>query len=47
MKTIVLLVGFLLVSGFVVTEAGADGSPYAPGLVYGASGVRAPNGTVR
>ena len=47
MKTIVLLAGLVLVAGVAVTEAGADGSPYAPGLVYGASGVRAPNGSVR
>jgi hypothetical protein len=46
-KTIALFVGLLVAAGAVVTEAGADGSPYAPGLVYGASGVRAPNGSVR
>jgi hypothetical protein len=47
MKTVALLVGLVLVTGFATTEAAADGSPYAPGLVYGASGVRAPNGALR
>lgn len=47
MKIIVLLVGLVLVAGIAVTGAVADGSTYAPGLVYGASGVRAPNGSVR
>jgi hypothetical protein len=47
-KSIVaLLVVLVVVIGFAAAEAGADGSPYAPGLVYGASGVRAPNGIVR
>jgi hypothetical protein len=46
-KTLLLLAGLLLVAGVGAAEAGADGSPYAPGLVYGASGVRAPNGSVR
>jgi hypothetical protein len=34
-------------AAFTASQAAADGSPYAPGLVYGASGVRAPNGTLR
>jgi hypothetical protein len=46
-KTLTLLLGLVLVSVIAVTGASADGSPYAPGLVYGASGVRAPNGSVR
>ena len=37
----------LAVACLVATGARADGSPYAPGLVYGASGVRAPNAAVR
>jgi hypothetical protein len=47
MKALAFLVGLVLVTGFAATEAGADGSPYAPGLVYGASGVHAPNGALR
>ena len=47
MKIIALLIAFVLVGGLAASDAGADGSPYAPGLVYGASGVRAPNGSVR
>jgi hypothetical protein len=41
------LVGFVAVAAIVTAGARADGSPYAPGLVQGASGVRAPNGVLR
>jgi len=47
MKSIAAIAAALAVAGVVAIGARADGSPYAPGLVYGASGVKAPNGAVR
>jgi hypothetical protein len=44
LATFVVLV---VLVALTASQAVADGSPYAPGLVYGASGVRAPNGAVR
>lgn len=41
------LASLALAAAIAVGTAGADGSPYAPGLVQGATGVRAPNGALR
>jgi hypothetical protein len=46
-SSLVVLAVVVAAAGAVVAGARADGSPYAPGLVYGASGVRAPNGSLR
>ena len=47
MKILSALALIVLAVGLGASRAAADGSPYAPGLVYGASGVRAPHGTLR
>ena len=47
MKSLLITLIALVAAALIATGARADGSPYAPGLVYGASGVRAPNGSVR
>ena len=41
------LVALLIVAAVAVGGAGANGSPYSPGLDYGWEGVRAPSGEVR
>jgi hypothetical protein len=45
MKTAIATLGAALVVG--VAGAGANGSPYSPGLTYGGAGVRAPGDPVR
>lgn len=47
MKTFAMFVVVAASAAFLAIAARGDGSPFAPGLVYGASGVRAPNGSVR
>ncbi len=47
MKTFVTFVVVAAAAALLATAARGDGSPFAPGLVYGASGVHAPNGSVR
>jgi hypothetical protein len=47
MRSALVLGMFVLVASLTATGAQADGSPYAPGLVQGASGVGAPDGAVR
>jgi hypothetical protein len=44
---LVLAALFAVLAAITAGGAHADGSPYAPGLVQGASGVRAPNGALR
>ena len=46
-SSVVVFVSVLVGAALLATGARADGSSFAPGLVYGASGVRAPNGTLR
>jgi hypothetical protein len=46
-KSILTALVALVVAAAVAVGARADGSPYAPGLVYGASGVRAPGAALR
>jgi hypothetical protein len=45
--TLALAALFALVAAVTAAGAKGDGSPYTPGLVQGADGVLAPNGTVR
>ena len=47
MKTFVTLVAVAATAALLATAARGDGSPFAPGLVYGASGVRPPHGPLR
>jgi hypothetical protein len=44
---LVLMAVVTLVAALTAAGARADGSPYSPGLVQGASGVRSPNGALR
>ena len=46
-SSIAALVALLFVAAFAAAGAHADGSPYSPGLVQGASGVLSPNGAIR
>jgi hypothetical protein len=46
-RALALLTAAAAAAALLATGARGDGSPFAPGLVYGASGVRAPGGTVR
>jgi hypothetical protein len=47
MKAFVTFVAVAAAATLFATAARGDGSPFAPGLVYGASGVRAPHGSLR
>jgi hypothetical protein len=47
MRKLVLPLALLALAAAVATGARANGSPYAPGLVHGATGVRAPSGAFR
>ena len=48
MKSLVALAWlFALLAAITTSAAGANGSPYSPGLDYGSEGVRAPSGDVR
>src|SRR4051794_9215045 len=47
MKNFVILVVVAVTAALLAAIARGDGSPFAPGLVYGASGVRAPHSPVR
>ncbi len=47
MKGFVTFVAVAASTALLATAARGDGSPFAPGLVYGASGVRAPHGSLR
>lgn len=46
-STLALIPVVILVAALTAAGAQADGSPYSPGLVQGASGVQAPNGALR
>jgi hypothetical protein len=46
-KTFVTVVAVAAAAALLATGARSNGSPFAPGLVHGASGVRAPNGSLR
>jgi hypothetical protein len=43
----VLVMALAVAAAFAAGGAGANGSPYSPGLMYGWDGVAAPNGDVR
>jgi hypothetical protein len=45
--SLIVVTAFALVGATFAGGAGANGSPYSPGLVYGWSGVGAENGSVR
>jgi hypothetical protein len=45
--TLAPIVVVAIVAALAAAGAQADGSPYSPGLVQGASGVRSPNGALR
>jgi hypothetical protein len=47
MKALVAVVAVATAAALIATAARGDGSPFAPGLVFGASGVRAPHGSLR
>jgi hypothetical protein len=47
MRKPLVLLALLALTAFGAAGAGANGSAYAPGLVYGATGVRAPSGAFR
>ena len=47
MRKPIVLLSLLALTATVVAGAQANGSPYAPGLVHGATGVRAPSGVFR
>jgi hypothetical protein len=47
MRTPLVLLVLVAVTATVAAGARANGSPYAPGLVHGATGVRAPGGAFR
>jgi hypothetical protein len=47
MNAFVTFVAVAAAAALLATAARGDGSPFAPGLVYGASGVRAPHGSLR
>jgi len=46
-STLALIPLVILVAALTAAGAQADGSPYSPGLVRGASGVQTPNGALR
>jgi len=47
MRKPLVLLALLALTATAATGARADGSPYAPGLVFGATGVRGPSGALR